>query len=162
MFKRLLLISTVFVTLFSVGALVYLPTRASAATDANCQKESAGFLGFPTWYKFLEPQYVPADPNANPPRSEECKLTFPRDGDGKESVALALPRILLAVFEIILRVSGLAAVGFVIYGGIQYILSQGEPEKTKASKNTIVNALIGLVVAMMASAIVNLIGNSIT
>ena len=153
MFRRMIINTMLLTSLLSAGALL-LPSVVSAAPAprANCSKESSSFLGFPTWYKFLEPDGS----------SGECKLTFPEDADGNQSLILAAPRILLAVFEIILRIAGLAAVGFVIFGGIQYILSQGEPERTKSSKNTIVNALVGLAIALSATAIVNLIGNNIT
>lgn len=152
MITKILVSFAVLLSVFGAVSILLPSTKILAANAADCSKENTGFLGFPTWYKFLEPNFD----------GTECNLTFPVNEDGEQSIILALPRILLAVFEIILRISGLAAVGFVIYGGIQYILSQGEPEKTKASKNTIVNALVGLVIAMFATAIVNLIGNSIT
>lgn len=147
-----LLISTFLALSFLGATSMLLPaSQVSAATAAECKTESTSFLGFPTWYKYLDPQFADG----------ECTLKFPVDSEGEESFVLGLPRILLAVFEIILRISGLAAVGFIIYGGVRYILSQGEPEQTKASKNTVLNALIGLVIAMMATAIVNLIGRNI-
>ena len=39
--------------------------------------------------------------------------------------------------------------------------SNGEPDRTKGAKDTILNALIGLVVAIVASSVVSFIGNSI-
>jgi hypothetical protein len=57
----------------------------------------------------------------------------------------------LAVFEDLLRVAGVAAVGFVIYGGIRYITSQGSPEQTGAALGTILHALIGLAIAIIAA-----------
>ena len=149
------------------GSSLLMSANVSAAEpnptpkSTNCAIKSSGFLDFPTWYKYLSPHYVPADPNANPPQAEDCKLTFPEDSEGKESVVLAIPRILLAVFEIILRIAGLAAVGFIIFGGFQYLISQGEPERTKGAKSTILNAVIGLAIAMSATVIVNLIGKNI-
>jgi len=41
------------------------------------------------------------------------------------------------------------------------VLSRGEPENTKAARGTIVNALIGLVIAASATAIVNLIAGNL-
>src|SRR5277367_1850561 len=41
-----------------------------------------------------------------------------------------IPLILLAIVDDLLRVAGIVAVGFVIYGAIQFVVSQGQPEKT--------------------------------
>jgi hypothetical protein len=46
----------------------------------------------------------------------------------------------------------------VIIGSFQYILTQGEPEKAKNAKSTIQNALIGLVIVILSTAIINFIG----
>lgn len=55
----------------------------------------------------------------------------------------------------------MVAVGFIIFGGFQYMLSQGEPERTKGARSTILNALIGLAISLSAVAIVNLIGRNL-
>ncbi len=149
---RRILVSMMITASILTASAVLLPAKTSAATQENCAAESGSFLGFPTWYKYLEPNLV----------DNECKLTFPKDSDGNESVILAIPRILLAVFEIILRIAGLAAVGFIIFGGFQYLISQGEPDRTKGAKSTILNAVIGLAITISATAIVNLIGRNIT
>ena len=65
--------------------------------------------------------------------------------------------IALAVFEIILRLGGIIAVIFVIVGGFQFITSQGEPDRIKNARGTIINALIGLVITISATVIVNLV-----
>jgi hypothetical protein len=69
--------------------------------------------------------------------------------------------IVAAVIEIALRVAAIVAVVFVIYGGFSYVTSQGEPEATGRAKNTLVNALVGLAVSVMAAAIVAFIAKSI-
>jgi hypothetical protein len=128
-------------SLFSLS----LPARVFAVTpDRSCKTQADNFLGFPTWYKYI------IDPASS---TTECILKFDPRTD--------IPKLLLAVFEIILRVGGLVAVGFIIYGGIQYLISQGEPEKTKGARTTIINALVGLFISMSAVAIVNLIGKNI-
>lgn len=116
---------------------------ASAATAENCTGSSSSFLGFPTWYKYLDYQFTEG----------ECRIDF--------DVSKDVPKILLAIFEILLRVAGMAAVIFVIVGGFQYILTQGEPDKAKAAKGTIINALIGLVIAMSAAVIVSFLARTI-
>jgi ABC-type Fe3+ transport system permease subunit len=100
------------------------------------------FFSFPHWYKYIR------DPN-------NCSVV---KIDNINDVWL----IVAAVIEILLRVAGIVAVGFVIYGGFQYLTSQAEPDKVNKAKNTIINALVGLMIAILASAIINFIAGSIT
>ena len=51
----------------------------------------------------------------------------------------------------------LVAVIFIVIGGINYMTSQGDPAKTKKAKDTILYAVIGLIVAVLAFAIVNFV-----
>ena len=116
---------------------------------ASCLDGSGGsFLGFPTWYDFLDCEKVA----------------------GKDTPIVHLPgdigKILLALAEILLRLGGLVAVGFIIYGGIQYILSQGQvgagnvPKATTA-RHIVINAVIGLVLAALATFIVTLVASTL-
>jgi hypothetical protein len=107
---------------------------------ASCQPKGISWL--PTWYKYLDTVRT---------LDGKCDVNFDVQKD--------IGRILLAVFEIILRVGALIAVGYVIYGGVQYILSQGEPDRIKNARTTILNALIGLVIATLATVIVNFVGS---
>lgn len=61
--------------------------------------------------------------------------------------------ILNAVFAVI----GIVAVIMVILGGVTYATSQGDPNKVKKGKDTILYGVIGLVVALLAFAIVNFV-----
>ncbi|HSX06240.1 MAG TPA: pilin [Candidatus Saccharimonadia bacterium] len=69
--------------------------------------------------------------------------------------------IMLAVLDDLIRLAALVAVGYVIYGGIQYVTSQGSPDSTRKAQQTIINALIGVTMATLAAAIVGFIGNSL-
>lgn len=138
--------------LTSAMALVQSPVYAqeggaadtAGAASACGTAKGAEFLKFPTWYKFLDSEQV----------GGKCtpKFVFPDD----------IPKILMAIFEIILRVAGIVAVVMVVYGGIQYTLSQGEPDRVKGARRTIVNALVGLVITMSATAMVNFVARGIT
>ena len=57
----------------------------------------------------------------------------------------------------IIVVLGLASVAFIIYGGVQYISSSGDPGKVEKAKKTILYACIGLIVSVLAFAIVNFV-----
>lgn len=61
------------------------------------------------------------------------------------------------VINILLFLLGAIAVLMIIYGGIRYVVSGGDSSQTKAARDTILYAVIGLVVALMAFAIVNFV-----
>ena len=74
--------------------------------------------------------------------------------DGAETdLFTAIQGILNAVFGII----GVVSVIMIIVGGISYATSQGDPSKVKKGKDTILYGIIGLVVALLAFAIVNFV-----
>ena len=57
------------------------------------------------------------------------------------------------ILNVIYGLIGVAAVVFVIIGGVKYMTSQGDPGKVQQAKNTILFALIGLAVTISAFAI---------
>ena len=61
------------------------------------------------------------------------------------------------VVNIFLYFVGAVAVIVVIWGGFQYVTSSGDSQKATTAKNTIMYAVIGLVVAIFAYAIVNFV-----
>jgi hypothetical protein len=56
-----------------------------------------------------------------------------------------------------LYVIGAVSVLMLIYGGIRYTISGGESASVTAAKNTILYAIVGIVVALLAYAIVNFV-----
>ncbi len=136
------------------GTTFLLPNTVSAAKSDNCH-QSGGFLGFPTWYEYLE---------IGPKGDDPCAIIGPSTqvgGKDEFSFQLALPRIALALVDIMLRVAGMVAVGYTIFGGFKYMTSQGEPDATKKAQGTVTNALIGLAIAMLATAIVGFVGGKL-
>ena len=59
------------------------------------------------------------------------------------------------VINLMLFIIGILAIFMIIYGGIRYVLSGGDNAKVKDAKNTILYAVVGLVVALLGYAIVN-------
>lgn len=57
----------------------------------------------------------------------------------------------------IIFITGAVAVIMVIIGGLRYVLSSGNPQATAGAKDTILYAVIGIVVAALAYAIVNFV-----
>lgn len=148
MFKKLL-ISILILNSLLIGA-VMVPQVASAAACTN----STSLLGIPSWYKYL---VVGQDPETG-----KCGVIGPtinRDGKQVFDWQAAISRVALAVVDILLRIGALVSIGFIIYGGFRYILSQGEPDSTKKARGTILNAIIGLVITMLSTVIVSFVGN---
>lgn len=61
------------------------------------------------------------------------------------------------IISTLLFVIGIIAVIMIIVGGIRYTLSNGDASQIKSAKDTVLYAVIGLVVAMLAYAIVNFV-----
>ncbi len=115
----------------------------------GCTPTGGDFFGLPPWYKYLE---------GEEDAFGKCIPTFP---SGANFNPTTLWGIALVGVEILLRIAAMVAIGYIIYAGFQYMTSNGEPEKTKNAKNTIINALVGLVIAIVATTLVSFIGNSI-
>ena len=61
------------------------------------------------------------------------------------------------VINILLYVLGIIAVIMIIVGGIRYTTSSGDSGSLKTARDTIIYSVVGLVVAILAYAIVNLV-----
>ena len=61
----------------------------------------------------------------------------------------------------ILYAVGIISVIMLIYGGLRYVISGGDSKKVTDAKNTIMYAIIGLIIAILSYAIVNFVINSI-
>jgi len=63
--------------------------------------------------------------------------------------------------NIVLYIVGFISVIMLIWGGIRYIISGGDSKKITDAKNTILYAILGLVIVFFAYAIVNFVLNAI-
>ena len=118
------------VAVMSVLGVAMLPMQNASA--AGCESH---FLGLPAWYDGLT-------------EGDDCKIKSPKDD---EDVKAYVWTIVLNVMGLITGLIGYLAIGFVMWGGIQYMIAQGDPGKVAKGKKTITNAVIGLVISMTAS-----------
>lgn len=65
-----------------------------------------------------------------------------------------LPGTIRKVTDIVAMVGGIIAVIIIIISGLRYITSSGDPQKVASAKNTIIYALVGVVVIVMAQVII--------
>lgn len=108
----------------------------------GCSKE---FLGLKPWYNYLE-------------AGDNCGVkhfnVLPPNSD--------VPLVLLAVVDDLLRIAGMVAVAFVIASAVKFMTSDGQPDKIAAARQTILNALIGLAIALVAIVFVSFLGSRLT
>lgn len=146
MIRKLVIVALLFMSTFvGVGYANSQPVAAQGAPTAGCQDADNGFFGFPTWYKYLD-QQTSFDPTSG---VDVCSAKL----NGIQDVWL----VVAAAIEILLRVATLIAIGFIIYGGVQYVLSQGAPDKAKVAQQTVINAIIGLTLSVVAAAVVSFV-----
>jgi len=79
---------------------------------------------------------------------------------GSSSGGTDLKTFIKNIVNVLLFVLGAIAVIMIIIGGIRYTTSNGDSGQVTSAKNTIMYAVVGLVVAIMAYAIVNFVVSS--
>lgn len=67
-----------------------------------------------------------------------------------------------SIIEYALYLSAIIAVLFIIYGGYQYMFAAGSDDKAKAGRKTLVNAIIGLVIVVLAYVIIQVVYRFLT
>ncbi|UTX51361.1 hypothetical protein KI440_00110 [Candidatus Saccharibacteria bacterium TM7i] len=110
------------------------PTASAACTDR--------LLGVPTWYRGLT-------------TGADCTVEMP--SGGSDEIGGFVWKLALNIIEMVLVVVVYIAVGFILYGGFLFISGGGNPGTVEKARKSILNAVIGLVIAMAAIAIVNFI-----
>ncbi len=76
---------------------------------------------------------------------------------GTSSTPNSLSSVLTTVTNILLFLMGAISVIMIIVGGIRYATSQGDQTQMQSAKNTILYAVIGVVVSIAAYAIVSFV-----
>lgn len=69
----------------------------------------------------------------------------------------SLYTLIKSVINVLLVVAGIIAVIMIIVGGIRYSTSGGDAGQTKSARDTVIYAVVGLVIAIMSFAIVNFV-----
>ena len=162
--KLMALVLCAALTLTAVWLAPNIYAKQNGNNATTCQLPHSVFLGFPTWYKYLKGQ-----PETVTPESQINTSNKGYSG-GANTVTSCVPQfgsisdvwlVVAAIIDMLLYLGGLGAVFMVIYGGVKYTTSMGNPEATAQARNTIIYALIGLVIAITASFIVTFIAQAV-
>lgn len=68
-----------------------------------------------------------------------------------------LGTVIETITNVLMFIIGAVAVIMIVIGGFMYVTSQGDSSKTTSAKNTILYAVIGLIVALLAYAVVRFV-----
>jgi cytochrome bd-type quinol oxidase subunit 2 len=117
---------------------------------------------------FLVPVAVPVMVSAQAGTSPQiqdglcsgAELQFDTTATGCQSSAGAstkLNDLIKTIINIVSIVVGVVAVIMIVFGGLRYITSGGESSNVSSAKNTIIYAIVGLVVVALAQFIVRFV-----
>lgn len=125
-----------------LGLVVVAPAGNvyAAEDETNCDKM---LLGMKPWYAGL------TDSN--------CNIKTPEKDGLSNFVWTIVTNVLYDMFVVI----GYLAIGFIMFGGYTYLLARGDPGRIEKAKKTLVAAVSGLVISLLASVIVSFIADNI-
>lgn len=117
------------------------PFTATQNNGAACDplQGNARVLGLPFWYEYLDGQTIDG----------QCRPTLGAPAD--------IWRVAAALFIILLRIASITAVGIIIFGGFKYIMSKGNSNDIAGAKDTISNAVIGLVLTVISARLIGFV-----
>ena len=74
-----------------------------------------------------------------------------------DTTSNTLSDLLKTVLSILSIIVGIAAIIMVIVGGFRYVLSAGDSANTNSARNTIIYALVGLLIAALAQVLIHFV-----
>lgn len=127
--------------IFSLALVVSLafgwamPAQASPLTQVAASCPGAKILTFHSWYDNL-----PCNAKGAPDLQNNINNLWV---------------IVLNLLDDVVQAGAYIAVGFVIWGSIKFMKSQGDPTQLTESRDTIINAMIGLGITLGSIALIN-------
>lgn len=124
---------------FSFMSVFFSPAQPVYAD--HCGTRSA--LGIHSWDVYLE---------SRKQHENDCAIT----GFQLSDIWL----IVLALIDIAIRIAAYVAAGYIIWGGVKLLMSQGNPDNIQKGKSIITNAIIGLVLSLTATTLVTFVAGA--
>lgn len=131
-----------FAAVFKLTSLLFF---FGAAKPTQCTMAKPQFFFLPPWWEFL--------PKAHLDELNQCvpNFNFPQD----------IWAVGFWGLDVLIRVAGFVAVIGVIIAGVTYMTTTGNPEKAASARKRLYNSLIGLAIALIATALVSFIGRKL-
>ena len=120
---------------------------AATPVSADSIVDSPSSCGNNTVFFALKPWYAGLTSEIN----GKCEIGTPRKGQIPRFVWTVVLNIL---YDISMMV-GYVAVIMVAWGGYLYMFSRGEPGRAEKGKKTLISAIVGLLIAMLAGVVMN-------
>lgn len=146
--KKILTYFSVAITML-MGVNVLVPADVFAEDDKN-----SGGCGNTSAFFSLRPWYYGQTEEIN----GKCEVKKPDSGDLPKFVWSIVLNIL---YDVMIMV-GYVAIVMIAWGGYLYMFSRGLPDRAERGKKTLIAAVAGLAVAMLASVIMNTIVSILT
>ena len=102
----------------------------------------------------VSPVSLPVHADAKDEVKKGADMTNSGGGGGSNQ---NLPDIITTIINVMLFIAAALAVIMIIYGGIRYITAHGDEKQVKVAKDTIVYSVAGLIIAILAYALVTFI-----
>jgi len=128
------------------GVAVYGATPVMAKT---CDEKGTMFFALKPWYAGLID-------------SGTCEIKTPAKSSSGDETAKFVWTIVLNILYDLSVLVGYITIIMIAWGGYLYMFSQGRPERVEKGKKTLIMAVIGLLIAMLSSVIMNTIATILT
>ena len=139
--KKLKLASSLVAFFLMAGGIFATIIPASAYAADKC---SPTFFGIPAWYRGLTVS------------DTDCNIKKISNKGGTDvTLNSFIWTVVLNISDGLFRIAGVIATGFIVWAGFQYMISQGNSEKVAAAKTTLTNAIVGLIITILAVGITN-------
>jgi hypothetical protein len=162
-FIGLAVLSTITLGSFLSGRANALPASLPTTVANDVTKCNQNFFGLKPWYAYLPDSEIgvrkTGDAAPDPCGIKCFNIFVQKQPNDCGETASDVPGIVLAIIDDLLRIAGLVAVVFVLIGAFQYVGSRGNAERAASAQSTIISALTGLAVALVATAFVAFLGN---
>lgn len=122
-----------------------LPLFFGAAQPQVCTMRKPSFFFLPPWWEYLPTAHFDGLGQCNP------DFNFPQD----------IWAIGFWGLDVLIRVAGFVAVIGVIIAGVTYLTTTGNADKAASARKRLYNSLIGLAIALVATALVSFIGRKL-
>lgn len=139
-----------------VGPPTFSALNITLASHEGCVAPAAGSPTTPT-----DSSTSACPPGLTPSNGSSLCMPASQFSGGVAS-SQTLWDLAFKIITFLLAFAGIVAVAVIIIGGFWYLTSAGNEERSEKGKKALINAVIGLVVVILAEALVTIISNALT